>query len=203
MPVEQGKLNTKKICKEVNNGYCPLDSGGKVPLANLPSSLLKYQGVWNASTNTPTLTNPDLTKIGYVYNVSVAGTQFGIDFSLGDWLIYNASGIPEKSDNSDDVVSVNGQTGAVVLNTSHIAATTDKNYVTDAEKTKLGNVLEKTTTGNTRRVYGVNSSNEQELTEIEETPTASSAKLVTSGGVKTALDNKATKLSIRSVECSL
>jgi len=101
--------------KNVNNGYCPLDSGGKVPLANLPSTLLKYQGVWNASTNTPTLTNPDLTKVGYVYNVGTAGTQFGITFSLGDWAIYNASGYVEKSDNSDDVVSVNGQTGVVVL----------------------------------------------------------------------------------------
>ena len=101
--------------KNQNNGYCGLDSGGKVPISNLPTTLLKYQGVWNASTNTPTLTNPDTTKIGNVYNVAVAGTQFGIAFNLGDWLIYNASGVPEKSDNSDDVVSVNGQTGVVTI----------------------------------------------------------------------------------------
>lgn len=106
--------------KNQNNGYCGLDSGGKVPIENLPTTLLKYQGVWNASTNTPTLTNPDLTKVGNVYNVSVAGTQFGITFGLGDWLIYNASGVPEKSDNSDDVVSVNGQTGVVTITKSDV-----------------------------------------------------------------------------------
>src|SRR5574344_1445912 len=39
--------------KKANNGYCGLDSGGKVPSGNLPSTLLQYQGVWNASTNTP------------------------------------------------------------------------------------------------------------------------------------------------------
>jgi len=106
--------------KDQNNGYSSLDSGGKVPLANLPSTLLKYVGVWNASTNTPTLTNPDTTKKGNVYNVSVAGTQFGISWKLGDWLIYNDSGVPEKSDNSDDVVSVNGQTGTVSLAKSDV-----------------------------------------------------------------------------------
>ena len=128
-------------------GYCGLDGGSKVPLANLPATLLKYVGVWNASTNTPTLTNPDTTKIGNVYNVSVAGTQFGINFKLGDWLIYNESGVPEKSDNSDDVVSVNSKTGTVVLTTADIADSTDKKYVTDAEKTKLSN-LSGTNSGN-------------------------------------------------------
>jgi len=37
------------------------------------------------------------------------------------------------------VDSVNGQTGVVVLDASNIAETTDKNYVTDAEKTVIGN----------------------------------------------------------------
>jgi len=99
--------------KNQSSGYCGLDSGGKVPITNLPTTLLQYQGVWDASTNTPTLISPDLTKVGYVYNVSVAGTQFSIDWSLGDWLIYNASGVVEKSDNSDDVTSVNGRVGSV------------------------------------------------------------------------------------------
>lgn len=106
--------------KNINNGYAPLDSGGKIPLANLPATLLKYVGVWNASTNTPTLTNPDITKVSNVYNVSVAGTQFSISWKVGDWLIYNESGVPEKSDNSDDVVSVNGQTGVVTITKSDV-----------------------------------------------------------------------------------
>jgi hypothetical protein len=119
--------------KNQNNGYCGLDSGGKVPFENLPTTLLKYQGVWNASTNTPTLTSPDITKVGNVYNVSVAGTRFGIAFNLGDWLIYNASGIPEKSDNSDDVVSVNGQTGVVTITKSDVGLSNVDN-TSDANK---------------------------------------------------------------------
>lgn len=112
------KENTNN--KGANNGYAPLDSGGKVPIANLPSTLLKYIGQWNASTNTPILTNPDVTKKGYVYDVSVAGTQFSLSFKQGDWLIYNDAGVPEKSDNSDDVVTVNGQTGTVVVTKSDV-----------------------------------------------------------------------------------
>lgn len=113
------------------NGIAPLDSGGKVALQYLPSTLLKYMGVWDASTNTPTLLATDTNRKGQVWNVSVAGTQFGITFSLGDWLIYNDSGVAEKSDNSDDVVSVNGYTGAVTLKTSDIAEQTNL-YYTDA-----------------------------------------------------------------------
>lgn len=113
------------------NGVTPLDSGGKVALQYLPSTLLKYMGVWNASTNSPTLTSPDTNRRGQVWNVSVAGTQFGLDFKLGDWLIYNDSGVAEKSDNSDDVTSVNGYTGAVTLKTSDIAEQTNL-YYTDA-----------------------------------------------------------------------
>ena len=37
------------------------------------------------------------------------------------------------------VDSVNGETGVVVLDTSNIAETTDKNYVTDSEKVVIGN----------------------------------------------------------------
>lgn len=114
-PIYTAEKNSKQDKSEKGqaNGYCGLDGGGKVALGNLPASILKYVGVWDASTNTPTLTSPDLSKFGYVYNVSVAGTQFGISFKLGDWAIYNDSGVIEKSDNSDDVVSVNGRTGAV------------------------------------------------------------------------------------------
>lgn len=106
--------------KNTANGYCGLDSGGKVPLQNLPSTLLKYIGTWNAETNTPSLTATDLTKVSHVYVVSHDGTQFGITWKAGDWLIYDADGVVEKSDNSDDVVSVNGKTGVVVINKADV-----------------------------------------------------------------------------------
>lgn len=40
---------------------------------------------------------------------------------------------------TDNVLSVNGLTGAVTLTTANVADSTDKRYVTDAEKTKLTN----------------------------------------------------------------
>lgn len=125
--------------KGIALGYAPLDGGGKIPMSNLPSTILHYIGTWDAEENLPELISSDEGKAGYVYTISVPGTRFGIDWKLGDWLIYNASGIPEKSDNSDDVLSVNGQTGIVTLSTAHVADTTDKRYITDAEKTLLGN----------------------------------------------------------------
>jgi len=128
--------------KGANNGYAGLDGGGKVWLSQLPSTLIKYVGVWDASTNTPPLTANDITKACKVYNVSVAGTQFGISFSLGDWAIYNENGDIEKSDNSDDVTSVNGQTGNVSLNSNDVPDSNNKRYMTEAERLKLSQIAE-------------------------------------------------------------
>lgn len=104
--------------KGVANGYASLDGGGKVPLTQLPATLLEYQGTWNANTNTPTLANGTGTS-GFVYIVNVAGTtDFGagpITFAVGDWAIYDGS-IWQKSLNSNAVSSVNGATGAVTVN---------------------------------------------------------------------------------------
>ena len=119
--------------KDVSNGYCGLDSGGKVPLQNLPSTLLKYIGTWNAETNIPNLNATDLTKVSHVYVVSHDGTQFGISFKSGDWLIYDADGIAEKADNSDDVVSVNGKTGVVVIDKADVGLSNVDN-TSDLEK---------------------------------------------------------------------
>jgi hypothetical protein len=77
---------------------------------------VSYQGTWNASTNTPSLTSSVGTK-GYYYVVSVAGSTNlnGItDWKLGDWVIFNGS-TWDKVDNTDAVISVNGYTGIVTL----------------------------------------------------------------------------------------
>jgi len=86
---------------------------------------LSYQGSWNASTNTPTLTSSVGTN-GYYYIVSVAGTTNlnGItDWQPNDWAIFNGS-VWEKIDNTDLVTSVNGYTGAVVLTNTDVGAPT-------------------------------------------------------------------------------
>jgi len=88
------------------NGVATLDSGGKVPVSQLPSSVVTYLGTWNAATNTPTLVN-GTGDAGDMYICNVAGTvDFGagpIPFAVGDWVLYG-SGTWEKS---------NGQNGTV------------------------------------------------------------------------------------------
>jgi hypothetical protein len=114
------------------NGVATLDAGGKVPVSELPAAVLgaiSYQGTWNASTNTPTLTSSVGTK-GYYYVVDVSGNTNlnGItDWVIGDWAIFNGS-VWQKVDNTDAVTSVNGQTGAVVLTTTNIAEGTNLYY---------------------------------------------------------------------------
>ncbi|QFG13152.1 minor tail protein [Gordonia phage SteamedHams] len=97
------------------NGYASLDGGGKVPVSQLPSSVMQYRGVWDASTNTPTLTN-GTGDVGDVYRVSVAGTRDlgsgSIEFAVGDYVIYNGT-VWEKSDTTDAVASVAGLTGII------------------------------------------------------------------------------------------
>jgi hypothetical protein len=118
----------------VANGVATLDSGGKVPVSELPAAVLgalSYQGTWDASTNTPTLTSSVGTK-GYYYVVSVAGSTNlnGItDWLVGDWAVYNGTAW-QKVDNTDAVTSVNGLTGAVVLTTTNIAEGTNEYFTT-------------------------------------------------------------------------
>ena len=88
-----------------------------------------YQGVWNATTNTPTLTSSVGTN-GYYYIVNVAGSTSlnGItDWKVGDWAIFNG-GVWQKVDNTDAVTSVNGFTGAVSLTTDNVAQGTTNLY---------------------------------------------------------------------------
>lgn len=100
--------------KGAANGYASLDGGTKVPVAQLPSTLMIYKGTWNASTNSPTLSDGTGTS-GFVYQVSVAGTQNlgsgSISFLVGDYIMHNGS-IWQKSAGTNYVtsVSVNGST---------------------------------------------------------------------------------------------
>lgn len=101
-----------------NSGIATLDSGGKIPVAQLPNSIMDYLGTWAASTNTPTLAD-GVGSAGDVYVASDAGTvNFGsgnITFVAGDWVVYSGT-VWQKSINSNSVASVNGQTGAVTIN---------------------------------------------------------------------------------------
>jgi len=92
----QALLDTYQLRSEkgVSNGYASLDSGGKVPISQLPSSIMEYKGTWNAATNTPTLAN-GTGDTGDVYICNAAGTvNFGagpITFAVGDYVIYSGT----------------------------------------------------------------------------------------------------------------
>jgi hypothetical protein len=106
---------------------------------------VQYKGTWNAATNTPALVS-SVGVAGNYYVVSVAGNTNlnGItDWQLGDWAIFNGSSW-EKVDNTDAVISVNGQVGAVVLTTTNISEGTNL-YYTDSRARSAINL---TTTGN-------------------------------------------------------
>lgn len=120
--------------KGANNGVATLDAGGKIPVAQLPSTVMEYQGAWNATTNTPALAD-GTGSAGDVYLVSVAGTQNlgsgAITFAAGDWAVYNGT-TWEKTINSNAVVSVNGQQGVVSLDTDDISEGATNLYYLDS-----------------------------------------------------------------------
>jgi hypothetical protein len=92
----QALLDTYQLRSEkgASNGYASLDSAGKVPVSQLPSSIMEYKGMWSAATNTPTLAN-GTGDTGDVYICNAAGSvNFGagaITFAVGDYVIYSGS----------------------------------------------------------------------------------------------------------------
>jgi hypothetical protein len=108
--------------KGASLGVATLDAGGKIPASQLPSTVVEYLGTWDAATNTPQLQD-GIGDAGDVYIVSLGGVvDFGngpIEFSPGDWVIFNGSEW-EKSINSNAVQSVNGFQGVVELTTDNI-----------------------------------------------------------------------------------
>jgi len=146
----QTQLNARELSanKGIAGGYASLDGGGKVPLSQLPSSIMTYEGVWNAATNSPTLAD-GVGDTGMTYRVGVSGTQdLGsgpISFTAGDYVIYNGT-IWEKSDGTDAVTSVNGFAGVVVLTTSDIAEGTNQYFTVERAQDAVGSAFLATTT---------------------------------------------------------
>lgn len=112
-------------------------------IASLPDPM-EYKGLWDASTNTPSLTDGTGNN-GDVYQVSVAGTQFtpSISFAIGDKVVYNgATAKYEKWAMTDSVLSVNNQTGIVVLDSDDIAEGSTNLYFTDEKaQDAVGTIL--------------------------------------------------------------
>lgn len=182
-----GKENTSN--KGIAGGYASLDGGGKVPVSQLPNSIMEYQGVFNASTNTPTLANGTGSP-GDVYRVSVAGTVLGLDLAVGDYVIYNGA-TWEKSDTTDAVASVAGRTGNVTLTKadvglSNVDDTSDASKpVSTATSTALGLKENAITAGTTAQYFrGDKSFQTLNAAAISDFNTAADARIATAIAAK-------------------
>ena len=102
------------------SGVATLDINGKLPSSQLTASVLgavNYQGVWNATTNSPSIPTASVGNKGFYYKVSVAGTtniNGNAIWNVGDWIISNASSW-DRIATTDQVSSVAGKTGVVTL----------------------------------------------------------------------------------------
>lgn len=116
----------KNSAKGIANGIATLDANGKIPTSQLPMEALVYCGEWDASTGVfPTVGSGEEGALvsGDFYNVAVGGTIDGVDYEVNDWIIYkiiNNVGSWTLKENTNDVHSVNGKTGVVVLTPSDI-----------------------------------------------------------------------------------
>ena len=148
-------LNKQNISEKGHaNGYASLDSSTKVPINELPDSILgalKFKGLFNGATGIVTSSDLAINGLpipaatpaneGWFFITTVAGNYnvSGItNWQIGDWPVSIGTAWA-KVDNTDAVVSVNAQTGVVVLTTADIADSSNKRYVTDANLVVLGN----------------------------------------------------------------
>ena len=199
--------------KGANNGVATLDSGGKVPITQLPNSILEYVGTYDASTNTPALADYASgtaagVHIGDVYRVSVAGTHdFGsgpLTFVVGDYAIVNNNGKFEKAHSgADNVTSVNGFAGAVILTTDNVNEGIVNLYFTNNRaKDAAGSALTNTSTvnlsynGTTRAITADVNNNSIDQNKLTTTATDQDTIL---GGNGTAL-NVTSAPKVKSVE---
>lgn len=133
-----------------------------------------YQGTWNASTNSPTITSGVGTK-GYYYVVNVAGTTNidGItDWEVGDWIIYNGTAW-QKVDNTDAgagnanitqiaAAALLALQGAGTLDTTTLYVVTDAPYVimiaakTTSQLSQTGQIIDATYSGTVDYDLGTN-----------------------------------------------
>jgi hypothetical protein len=144
------------------NGVASLDSGGKVPTAQLPESVLgamSYQGTWNATTNSPSIPSAASGNKGYYYKVSVAGTTSvdgTTDWQVGDWIVSNGTSW-DKIDNSELVTSVFGRTGAITAQTGDYTVSQITGAAPLASPTFTGTVTLPTGTVGVTQTAGNNS----------------------------------------------
>ena len=113
--------------KGVAGGVATLDASGRVPYSQLPESAMEFKGEWDASTNTPHLedgmgTNGDfyIVSAGGTVNVGTQAEPRLITFYPNDRVLFDGSTDEWKRLPAGQVISVNGQSGVVVLDATNI-----------------------------------------------------------------------------------
>jgi hypothetical protein len=118
-PEAIGAINVNKL--GVANGIATLDSSGLLTSSQIPSALvgaLVYQGVWNATTNTPSIITGSSTtgNKGQYYKVSVAGTTT-VDgksqWNVGDIIVSDGTTWDKIDGLTTEVTSVFGRVGPI------------------------------------------------------------------------------------------
>ena len=143
MSVSSGTTTTvTPITATVSNSSLSLATGQQIQTAinTAVTGVLKYDGTWNASTNSPTLSSGSGT-VGEYYIVSVAGSTNldGItDWAVGDWAVFSdqATDAWQKIDNTQvGNVTGSGSSGRVAFWNS------DSNITSDSDLTFNGSSL--------------------------------------------------------------
>ena len=120
------------VTAAVSSGSAALATGAQIQTAinSATTGVLTYQGTWNASTNSPSLSSGTGTP-GYYYIVSVAGSTNldGItDWAVGDWAVFSdlATDAWQKIDNTQvGNVTGSGSSGRVAYWNSASNVTSD------------------------------------------------------------------------------
>ena len=127
---------------DTSSSVTTLYSSSKIE--SLVSGALSYKGGWNATTNTPTISDASGSN-GDFYKCEVAGTQNlgsgSVTFSIGDDVIHNGVKY-ERFGSTSAIDSVNGETGVVVLDTGDIAESGNLYFTNARVDARLSGVID-------------------------------------------------------------
>ena len=109
------------------NGIAQLDGAGTVPLSQLNLEGLAYKGLWDAESNTPTISDGVGEDADFYFAASTATVDLGSgpqEFQEGDIVIYY-DGVWSRLGSQQIVQSVNGMIGNVVISRESLGAMPD------------------------------------------------------------------------------
>jgi len=139
----QTQINNLIPSQTGNSGKFLTTNGTSTSWASVAGGL-SYQGTWNASSNSPTLTSSVGTN-GYYYIVGTAGSTNlnGItDWQIGDWLLFNGT-VWQKIDQSETLQSITSTDGSVTVTTT--GSTADLSVAVAASTTNVVCLVRNTT----------------------------------------------------------